>query len=53
MLPFSIEYKSDVVAHVNNKTKSHKGNTEYAFFDCGIQGQGILEDKDNTKRYKP
>ena len=21
------------------------------FFDCGIQGQGILEDKDNTKRY--
>jgi len=47
----SIEYKSDVVAHINNKTKSHKGNTEYAFFDCGIQGQGVLEDKDNTKRY--
>ena len=47
----SIEYKSDVVAKINEKMTSHKGDTEYAFFDCGIQGQGVLEDKDNTKRY--
>ena len=46
-----ITYKSDVIVNVNNKKESHKGNIEYAFFDCGIQGQGILEDKDNTKRY--
>ena len=46
-----ITYKSDVNVNINNKKESHKGNTEYAFFDCGIQGQGILEDKDNTKRY--
>ena len=34
-----------------NAQKEVKGIKEYAFFDCGIQGQGILEDKDNTKRY--
>ena len=47
----SIEYKSDVEVTIDGNSKSHKGNTEYAFFDCGIQGQGVLEDKDNTKRY--
>ena len=27
------------------------GKEEYAFFDCGIQGKGVLEDKENTERY--
>ena len=45
-----IEYLSDVSAKING-TKEVKGKKEYAFFDCGIQGQGILEDKNNTKRY--
>ncbi len=40
-----IEYLTEV--NVEKKT----GIKEYAFFDCGIQGQGILEDKDNTRRY--
>ena len=47
----SIEYRSDVVAKIDDKMVNQKGNIEHAFFDCGIQGQGILEDKDNTKRY--
>ncbi len=46
----SIEYLTDVSAKIDGK-KSIKGKTEYAFFDCGIQGQGILKDADNTKRY--
>ena len=48
-----IEYKSDIVAKINHKdeTESIKGNKEYAFFDCGIQGNGILKDPENTKRY--
>ena len=41
-----IEYLTEV-----NAQKEVKGIKEYAFFDCGIQGQGILEDKDNTRRY--
>ena len=27
------------------------GKKEYAFFDTGIQGEGILDDPQNTKRY--
>ena len=48
-----IEYKTDVRANLNDKREpeSVKGSKEYAFFDCGIQGKGILEDKDNTQRY--
>tara|TARA_R110002020_G_scaffold60137_1_gene163268 strand:+ start:591 stop:1358 length:768 start_codon:yes stop_codon:yes gene_type:complete len=47
----SIAFKSDVVAKIDDTMENHKGNTEYAFFDCGIQGQGILQDKDKTQRY--
>ena len=39
-----IEYLTEV-----NVEKEVKGIKEYAFFDCGIQVQGILEDKDKTK----
>ena len=46
----SIEYLSDVKAKIDGE-RELEGSKEYAFFDCGIQGQGILEDKDNTKRY--
>lgn len=46
----NIEYLSDVKAKIDGE-RELEGNKEYAFFDCGIQGQGILEDKDNTKRY--
>ena len=48
-----IEYQSDIVAKIGEKyeTQSVKGNKEYAFFDCGIQGKGILKDEENTKRY--
>ena len=45
-----IEYLSDVNASIDNKNLT-KGKKEYAFFDCGIQGQGVLSDPDNTKRY--
>ena len=47
----SIKYKSDVVAKVDGKMANPTGNIEYAFFDCGIQGNGILEDKNKTQRY--
>jgi len=48
-----IEYQSDIVAKIGEKyeTQSVKGTKEYAFFDCGIQGKGILKDEENTKRY--
>ena len=48
-----IKYKTDVVAEINKKRESSKvlGKTEYAFFDCGIQGKGILDDPENTGRY--
>ena len=46
----SIEYLSDVKANINNK-RQIDGKKEYAFFDCGIQGQGILEDEEKTQRY--
>ena len=48
-----IEYQSDIVAKIDEKyeTESVKGTKEYAFFDCGIQGNGILKDEENTKRY--
>ena len=47
----TIKYQTDVVANINDVTEKPKGKIEYALFDCGIQGQGILEDKDNTNRY--
>ena len=46
----SIEYLADVKANINNK-RQIDGKKEYAFFDCGIQGQGILEDEEKTQRY--
>ncbi len=46
----SIEYLSDVKANIDNK-RQIDGRKEYAFFDCGIQGQGILEDEEKTQRY--
>ena len=48
-----IEYKTDVRANIDNKRETIQvlGNKEYAFFDCGIQGKGVLEDKENTQRY--
>ena len=46
----SIEYLSDVKANINGN-REVEGKKEYAFFDCGIQGKGILEDQENTKRY--
>ena len=45
-----IEYLSDISASIDNNLRI-KGNKEYAFFDCGVQGQGVLSDPDNTKRY--
>ena len=45
-----IEYLSDINAKIDNK-QLDKGKKEYAFFDCGIQGQGVLSDPDKTKRY--
>ena len=50
----SIEYQTDVRAKIDNVRESHddvSGKKEYAFFDCGIQGNGILKDPENTKRY--
>ena len=48
-----IEYQTDVRAKIDDvrETSDVIGNKEYAFFDCGIQGKGILEDKENTQRY--
>jgi len=48
-----IAYKTDVRAEINKKIEDSKvlGKEEYAFFDCGIQGNGILEDKEKTRRY--
>lgn len=48
-----ISYKTDVRAVIDNERESKevKGNIEYAFFDCGIQGKGILKDEENTQRY--
>jgi len=48
-----IQYKTDVRAKLDDKLEpeSVKGSTEYAFFDCGIQGKGILKDEENTQRY--
>jgi len=46
----NIEYLSDVKANIDNK-REVGGKKEYAFFDCGIQGQGILEDEEKTQRY--
>ena len=48
-----IKYKTDVRANIDNKRETMEvlGNEEYAFFDCGIQGKGVLEDKENTQRY--
>ena len=48
-----IKYKTDVRAKLNDKYESEdvRGTEEFAFFDCGIQGKGILEDKENTQRY--
>jgi len=45
-----IEYLTEVIVRLDDNGKVN-GKKEYAFFDCGIQGQGILEDKNNTKRY--
>jgi hypothetical protein len=45
-----IEYLSDVKANIDGN-REVEGKKEYAFFDCGIQGQGILEDKEKTQRY--
>ena len=49
----SIEYQTDVRAKIDDKRETQEvmGNEEYAFFDCGIQGKGVLEDKENTQRY--
>ena len=48
-----IAYKTDVRAKLNEKLESEdvRGTTEYAFFDTGIQGEGVLEDEENTNRY--
>ena len=46
----SIEYLSDVKAKIDG-SREVDGKKEYAFFDCGIQGQGILEDEEKTQRY--
>jgi len=45
-----IEYLTEVIVKLD-ENQTVQGKKEYAFFDCGIQGQGILEDKNNTKRY--
>ena len=50
----SIQYQTDVRAKVDDVRESYDdvaGKKEYAFFDCGIQGNGILKDPENTKRY--
>ena len=49
----SIKYQTDVQAKINEKRETSEviGKEEYAFFDCGIQGNGILKDPENTKRY--
>ena len=44
------DFGSTISASIDNNLRV-KGNKEYAFFDCGVQGQGILSDPDNTKRY--
>jgi hypothetical protein len=48
-----IKYKTDIRAKIDDEREKKEvlGNDEYAFFDCGIQGNGILEDKEKTKRY--
>ena len=48
-----IEYQTDVRAKLDDKREpeSVKGTKEFAFFDCAIQGQGIIDDPENTKRY--
>ncbi len=46
----SIEYFSDIKANIDN-IRQVTGKKEYAFFDCGIQGQGILKDEEKTQRY--
>ncbi len=49
----TIKYKTDVRAILNNKRELSDviGDEEHAFFDCGIQGNGILKDPENSKRY--
>ena len=49
----SIKYQTDVQAKINDERETSEviGKQEYAFFDCGIQGNGILKDPENTKRY--
>ena len=49
----SIKYQTDVQAKINEKRETSEviGKEEFAFFDCGIQGNGILKDPENTKRY--
>ena len=48
-----IEFKSDIQVKLDAQMQSIKtlGKKEYAFFDTGIQGEGILDDPQNTKRY--
>lgn len=48
-----IKYKTDVRAKIDNKLEPEevRGSFEYAFFDTGIQGEGVLEDEQNTNRY--
>ena len=48
-----IEYKTDVRAKLDNELQKKEilGTSEYAFFDTGIQGEGILEDEEKTNRY--
>jgi hypothetical protein len=48
-----IKYRTDVRAKLDNKLEPEeiRGSFEYAFFDTGIQGEGILEDEENTNRY--
>ena len=48
-----ITYKTDVRANLNNEQEpeSVKGSDEFAFFDSGIQGKGVLEDPEKTQRY--
>ena len=50
----SIQYQTDVRAKIDDVRESYddvSGKKEYAFFDCGIQGYGILKDPENTQRY--
>ncbi len=46
-----LKYQSDVRAKIDNNIEAPTGNIEYAFFDTGIQGKGLLKDEENTKRY--